>query len=95
MIDGSILICKYIIISLFIIYANISFGQCENKPNIQAAIKTKNITTITKAAEWLEHCNEFRDSLALVYHTLGVRHYVRGDMLNAIATSNKALVIRK
>lgn len=79
---------------LFVVIPFFAFTQCPEETKIQAAINSKDSTQMRLMAELLLPCNNLQDSVALLYHKLGVRYYINGRYDKAIHYTLKGLDLR-
>jgi CHAT domain-containing protein/tetratricopeptide (TPR) repeat protein len=71
------------------------FGQCPENINMRKAIENRNVAVLEDLAKRLPACEKWQDSLAFVYHTLGVAAYIDGDLNKATEVTQQALLLRK
>lgn len=70
-------------------------GQCPPRGEIATIVGANEMTAIVQLAKELENCPDLQDSLAWVYHNLGVDHYQAGQLTEAIEATQRALSLRK
>ncbi|KAA3623750.1 MAG: CHAT domain-containing protein [Bacteroidetes bacterium] len=71
------------------------FGQCPKIYNIEKIASDGNVQVCLNLIEQIKNCSELQDSVAYVFHRLGVKAYRSREYKRAIEYSKKGMVVRQ
>jgi CHAT domain-containing protein/tetratricopeptide (TPR) repeat protein len=84
----------YLSLLLVLAFVHCTNAQCPDEINVKQLAANRNIEDLNRAIQVLEGLNNCKDSLALLYHNLGIAYrFVNPDL--AIESTHKAITIRK
>ena len=84
----------YLSLLLLLAFVHCTIAQCPDEINVKQLAAERNIEDLNRAIQVLEQYNSCKDSLALLYHNLGIAAYQKKDYPFAIENTKQAIALR-
>lgn len=84
----------YLSLLLLLAFVQSAIAQCPDEINVKQLAAERNIEDLNRAIQVLEQYNSCKDSLALLYHNLGIAAYQKKDYPFAIENTKQAIALR-